>query len=246
MQDVRLYFKQSAIRDDGEFLCLTDMWRAAGSDKSKRPAKWLETEAAREFADYLRNDIRHTDIIRSERGSAGQRGGGATWAHWQLGLAYAKYLSPEFHAWCNDVVRAVMQGRPPQPSQQIDVAALTQSILATAIPLIMQTVDARIDAKVQGVSLGVIRPWEHGALVRRINAAADAVHAIGARPSRRSARSYVEMRVRTSCGWVGTGSKMNRMPAAMLPYAERELSAIEREYERSSGRQLELVASKRK
>lgn len=122
----------------------------------------------------------------------------------------------------------------------------TQSILATAIPLIMQTVDARIDAKVQGVSLGVIRPWEHGALVRRINAAADAVHGIGARPSRRSARSYVEMRVRTSCGWVGTGSKMNRMPAAMLPYAERELSAIEREYERSSGRQLELVATRRK
>ncbi len=25
-------------------------------------------------------------------------------------MAYAKYLSPAFHAWCNDVVRKVMQG----------------------------------------------------------------------------------------------------------------------------------------
>ncbi|MDO9713867.1 KilA-N domain-containing protein [Paracraurococcus lichenis] len=30
---------------------------------------------------------------------------GATWAHWQLALAYARYLSPEFHLWCNTVVR---------------------------------------------------------------------------------------------------------------------------------------------
>ena len=40
---------------------------------------------------------------------------GGTWAHWQLALAYAKYLSPAFHAWCNDVVRNAMQrfGGPP-------------------------------------------------------------------------------------------------------------------------------------
>ncbi len=34
----------------------------------------------------------------------------ATWAHWQIGLAYAKYLSPAFHAWCNEVVRGHMEG----------------------------------------------------------------------------------------------------------------------------------------
>src|SRR5690606_31175446 len=35
--------------------------------------------------------------------------GGATYAHWQIGLAYAKYLSPEFHMWCNEVVRQRME-----------------------------------------------------------------------------------------------------------------------------------------
>ena len=32
-------------------------------------------------------------------------------AHWQIGIAYAKYLSPEFHVWCNTVVRDRMEGK---------------------------------------------------------------------------------------------------------------------------------------
>ena len=49
-------------------------------------------------------------LVATARGN-----GGGTWAHWQLALAYAKYLSPEFHTWCNDVVRNAMQrfGGPP-------------------------------------------------------------------------------------------------------------------------------------
>ena len=34
---------------------------------------------------------------------------GGTWAHWQLALPYARYLSPAFHLWCNTVVRAAME-----------------------------------------------------------------------------------------------------------------------------------------
>ncbi|MBL6082791.1 KilA-N domain-containing protein, partial [Belnapia sp. T18] len=34
---------------------------------------------------------------------------GGTWAHWQLALAYARYLSPQFHLWCNVVVRSAME-----------------------------------------------------------------------------------------------------------------------------------------
>ena len=29
---------------------------------------------------------------------------GSTYAHWQIALAYAKYLDPELHIWCNEVV----------------------------------------------------------------------------------------------------------------------------------------------
>jgi hypothetical protein len=34
---------------------------------------------------------------------------GGTWAHWQLALSYARYLSPQFHLWCNTVVRSAME-----------------------------------------------------------------------------------------------------------------------------------------
>ncbi len=85
-------------------LCLTDMWRVSGADPSKRPAKWRETDAAREFIAYIASDIRREDIALFEAAKGGADAGG-TYAHWQIGLAYAKYLSPPFHAWCNTVVR---------------------------------------------------------------------------------------------------------------------------------------------
>jgi hypothetical protein len=39
-------------------------------------------------------------VLKSTKGRYG-----GTYAHWQIALAYAKYLSPEFHIWCNEVVR---------------------------------------------------------------------------------------------------------------------------------------------
>lgn len=106
-----LVYQGKPIREDGEMLNLTDMWRAAGGDPSRKPAKWLETEQARDFIEFVESNLKvrnaDLDLIRSERGGRAP----ATWAHWQIGMAYAKYLSPEFHVWCNEVVRAHMEGR---------------------------------------------------------------------------------------------------------------------------------------
>ena len=100
-----LIYNDTPINSLSEMLCLTDMWRAAGSDPSKRPADWARKEGA-EFlafiAENLNMPLEH--IWTSERG----RDGG-TWAHWQPGLAYAKYLSTEFHAYCNGVIRTHME-----------------------------------------------------------------------------------------------------------------------------------------
>lgn len=94
----------------GEMLNLTDMWRAAGAEDGKRPARWMEIQAVQEFVEVVRGSVNigQGDIIRTGRGRAG-----GTMAHWQIGLAYAKYLSPEFHMWCNTVVRERMEGHRP-------------------------------------------------------------------------------------------------------------------------------------
>lgn len=103
-----LIFNGQVIHDRNEMLSLTDMWRAAGSPPDKRPAEWKRHEGA-PFVEAVAQTLNMgmTHIWRAERGA-----GGATFSHWQIALAYAKYLSPEFHMWCNTVVRERMEHRP--------------------------------------------------------------------------------------------------------------------------------------
>lgn len=103
---VALTFKGSAIQVEGEMISLTDMWRAAGSDMSKRPVEWLRSKAAREFLEHLEIMVGNSHLLQIENGR-----GGSTFGHWHVGLAFAKHLSPAFHVWCNEVVRAHMEGR---------------------------------------------------------------------------------------------------------------------------------------
>lgn len=102
-----LAYNGTAIRDKGEMLSLTDMWKAAGEPENKNPAQWSRSAGAADFIDHvaLIVGISHNNLI-----DARKRAG--TWAHWQIGLAYAKYLNPEFHMWCNSVARAHMEGKP--------------------------------------------------------------------------------------------------------------------------------------
>ncbi len=107
---VCLTFKGSAIQIDAEMLSLTDMHRAQGGDPARQPSNWLSSADARRFLDTLADlnpGISGNDMVRTVRG--GRQPG--TWANWQVAMAYAKYLSPEFHVWCNEVVRAHMEGR---------------------------------------------------------------------------------------------------------------------------------------
>jgi len=79
-------------------LSLTDMWKAAGKPAEKRPDDWKKDASNRAFLDHVAL-ISNTPVEGIWRGTRGNNG--ATFAHWQIGLAYAKYLSPEFHMWCN-------------------------------------------------------------------------------------------------------------------------------------------------
>lgn len=107
-----LVYKGEIIRDKGEMLSLTDMWKAAGSPAGRAPADWRALGSTIEFAGHV------SEILNA--GKSGNdlfvvtRGGRAsgTMAHWQMGLAYAKYLAPEFHMWCNQVVRERMEAKP--------------------------------------------------------------------------------------------------------------------------------------
>lgn len=113
-----LNYNGALIRDRNEMLSLTDMWKAAGEPENKNPAQWTRSAGAAEFIDHVALIVgnSHNNLI-----DARKRAG--TWAHWQIGLAYAKYLSPEFHMWCNEVVRERMEGK------SVSVASLPPDVL---------------------------------------------------------------------------------------------------------------------
>ena len=126
-----LTYDGTDIRQRGKMLNLTDMWRAAGGPAYRRPAIWLDMEETKRFRAYVRwrwsdiptgmpdPNVTHGDICDAEKDGlvvSARGNGGGTWAHWQLALSYARYLSPAFHTWCNAVVRNAMErhGGPPR------------------------------------------------------------------------------------------------------------------------------------
>lgn len=55
-------------------------------------------------------------IYQTKRG----RYGGGTWAHWQIGLAYAQYLNPELHRQVNEIYARYKTGDPSLAAEIID------------------------------------------------------------------------------------------------------------------------------
>lgn len=110
------------IRKDSKGrLCLTDLWIASGSDKSKKPAKWQETVDAKAFikATCKILNILETDIIDTKRGKSG-----GSYGHKQILLEYAQYLSPELGVVVNEVYFQRMEEEK-NPQLAIDRAVKT-------------------------------------------------------------------------------------------------------------------------
>ncbi|MBE9562651.1 MAG: KilA-N domain-containing protein, partial [Proteobacteria bacterium] len=87
-----LVYKDKSIRQDGDFICLTDLWAASGKPSGKRDPSHWKLESGQDFIDSVAKNlnIRSATIYKTTRGRYG-----ASWGHWQIALAYAKYLSPE-------------------------------------------------------------------------------------------------------------------------------------------------------
>ena len=83
---------------------LTDMWKASGSPKHKESWRWKTLPQTAEFMAKVSNHVK-SEVWKSGRG----RHGGGTFAHKQIAIAYAKYLSPEFHMFVNEVFMEKME-----------------------------------------------------------------------------------------------------------------------------------------
>nr|WP_294563766.1 KilA-N domain-containing protein [uncultured Rhodopila sp.] len=115
-----LTYEGKPIQRRGEFLNLTSMWFAMARPPNGHPTDWLRLPETRRFLRHLSSRIDDAPVMDCTDGAdlsgligvdtddlvlktRGRKGG--TWAHWQLGLIYARYLSPAFHLWCNRILR---------------------------------------------------------------------------------------------------------------------------------------------
>ena len=81
----------------------TEMAKAFG----KRPKDWLINKQAKEYISVYSTvrGIPLTDLVIVKRGGNNQ----GTWLHSDLAIEFARWLSPEFSIWCNDIIKALMQ-----------------------------------------------------------------------------------------------------------------------------------------
>ncbi|AWC25484.1 KilA-N domain protein [Aminobacter sp. MSH1] len=114
----------------GEMVSLTGLWKAAGSDPSKQPAKWRELPSTKEFASHIADVVlrkSEDEIFTVARGRNAQ-----TFAHWQI-MSYARYLDPAFAVRCNEIVRQHMEHRLPAhtdfPSELVEMIKRTDGIV---------------------------------------------------------------------------------------------------------------------
>ncbi len=71
---------------------LTSLWEKAGADPTRTPSLWLDHEDNVEFIKVFMKKY-ETDVCVWRKGAS-------QFAHPVIGIAYAEYLNPEFHAWC--------------------------------------------------------------------------------------------------------------------------------------------------
>ena len=97
---------------------LTAMWRAAGCPKNRTPAAWLRLPDTQRFLAELAEQTMGESHSLADINSAEGRAGG-TWAHWQVAVEYAGYLSPSFAIQWNEYAAAYIRGE-----QRPDVATV--------------------------------------------------------------------------------------------------------------------------
>lgn len=98
-----IQFNESQIAiQENNMVSLTDLWKSSSKDESNSPNRWLRLPNTTQFVETVAKSLNgiKSPVIKTTRGK-----GGGTWAHWQIALAYAKYLSPELHMFVNQVFK---------------------------------------------------------------------------------------------------------------------------------------------
>jgi hypothetical protein len=83
----------------------------AGAKFGKRVADWLENQDTQDYMAALARHLNMPDLAHLIRAKRGRNGG--TWLHPKLAVAFGRWLSPDFAAWCDTQLDALLRGTHP-------------------------------------------------------------------------------------------------------------------------------------
>ena len=106
-----------AIKAGDEMMSLTDLWKAVGGKNTNHPTKWLGNKETVELVSKLAEtlNVQNSELSKIKRGHSG-----GVYAHWQLALAFAKWLSPELHLQVNSIYKRFQEADPAIAESVID------------------------------------------------------------------------------------------------------------------------------
>jgi len=99
-----LNYQGHKIKAKNDLLCLTDFWMAVGRPKNKSAPQWLRLPQTINFIIRLESKIGRSQAMVEKYDKSG------TFAHWQIAMAYAKYLSADLEMHMSEVYMRYQAG----------------------------------------------------------------------------------------------------------------------------------------
>jgi hypothetical protein len=85
-------------RESDNYVCLTQMAKIF----SKNVKDWTRTESTKAYIEAVSSEVNicPSQLLVSLKGNSGNFEQG-TWGHPLVAIAFAQWLAPAFHVWCN-------------------------------------------------------------------------------------------------------------------------------------------------
>jgi len=100
----QLSYQGQRINVKDEMLCLTDFWTALGRPKNKSAPQWLSLPQTVNLIMRLEAGMKDPHPLIETIEKSG------TFAHWQIALAYAKFLSADLEMHINEIYMRYQAG----------------------------------------------------------------------------------------------------------------------------------------
>jgi hypothetical protein len=223
---------------DSAMWSLTDMWKAAGSPPGKRPVDWLRQSGTEElmqaFLSQSVNSHFASDPIRTAKGGTNP----GTWAATDLAIAYAQFISAEFH------LRTIQEWRSWQTAKHAAPAsALTREdvvgIIRELVPVFVELIRPQAAPQL-GSAPAPVTPVTSldGVQMSTLRRAKCELVALGMKVGRwktvAEGRKKVQGIIADATGGYGQsrGATLRLMPIQLFPVAQRAMAALRIDLER--------------